>query len=42
MSKSEQTNNKMVEKDRRGGIACSLIEWRVCGTNVIQVINMLV
>ena len=42
MSKSEQTDNKMVEKDRRGGIDCSLIEWRVCGTNVIQVINMLV
>ena len=42
MSKSEQTDNKMVEKDRSGGIDCSLIEWRVCGTNVIQVIIILV
>ena len=42
MSNSELAENKMAERDRRGGIACSLIEWRVCGTNVIQVINMLV
>ena len=32
-----------IKKNRRGGILdCSLIEWSVCVTNVIQVVNTLV